>query len=249
VKKQRPYVLSIAGFDPSGGAGVLADIKTFEQLGVYGFGVTTAITFQTDSMFKGLEWLDKKSIKKQLYPLLKNYKIKFVKIGLIRDLKLLEELLELLKAYNKKIKIIWDPVLKASAGYDFHKKISRKHLPHIFKAVDMITPNWEEIVALSGEEDPVKGAIKISEWCNVYLKGGHSVETPATDMLWINKHLDILHPETITELEKHGTGCILSSAIVANLALGHGWRRSCELAKTYTLRILLSNETNLGYHV
>ena len=62
MKKQRPYVLSIAGYDPSGGAGVLADIKTFEQIGVYGFAVSTCITYQTDSKFKGLKWLDKKEI-------------------------------------------------------------------------------------------------------------------------------------------------------------------------------------------
>ena len=248
MKKQRPYVLSIAGYDPSGGAGVLADIKTFEQIGVYGFAVTTCITYQTDNKFKGLQWLGKKEIKKQLYPLLAQYKIKFVKIGLIKNLKLLEELLELLKAYDKNIRIIWDPILKASAGFDFHKKLSRKHLTHVLNTIEMVTPNWQEVQALSGEKDAVNGAQKIAEYCHVYLKGGHSVETPATDMLWINKQLDILHPESITDLEKHGTGCVLSSAILSYLALGNSLKRSCELAKKHTLEFLLSNESNLGYH-
>jgi hydroxymethylpyrimidine/phosphomethylpyrimidine kinase len=248
VKKQRPYVLSIAGYDPSGGAGVLADVKTFEQIGVYGLAVTTGITFQTDNSFKGLQWLDKKEIKKQLYPLLGAYKIRFVKIGLIKNLKLLEELLELLHAYDKNICVVWDPILRASAGFDFHKKIPRKQLRHILDTIEMVTPNWEEVMALSGNPDAVLGAQQIAEHCNVYLKGGHSVETPATDMLWIGRRLDILHPKEITELDKHGTGCVLSAALLAYLALGNSMHRSCELAKAYTYRFLISNESKLGYH-
>lgn len=248
MKKHRPYVLSIAGYDPSGGAGVLADVKTFEQIGVYGLAVTTCVTYQTDSTFKGLEWLDKKAIKKQLYPLLSAYKIKFVKIGLIKNLKLLEELLELLHAYDKEIRIVWDPILRASAGFDFHKKVSRKQLHFILDNIDLVTPNWDEAVVLSGNADAVNGSQSLAEHCSVYLKGGHSVETPATDMLWINRRLDILHPKEISELEKHGTGCVLSSAILAYLALGNSLHKSCVLAKAYTYRFLVSQEGKLGYH-
>jgi hydroxymethylpyrimidine/phosphomethylpyrimidine kinase len=167
---------------------------------------------------------------------------------LIKNFKLLEELLELLHAYNKEIRVVWDPVLRASAGFDFHKKIPRKQLIHILGNIDLVTPNWDEVSALSGNADAVKGAQEIAEHCHVYLKGGHSVETPATDMLWINKRLDILHPTAITELDKHGTGCVLSAALLAYLALGHSWHKSCVLAKAYTYRFLVSNESKLGYH-
>ena len=248
MTKQRPYVLSIAGYDASAGAGVLADVKTFENIGVYGLAVTTCITYQNDSKFKGVHWLSKKKIKKQLYPILDAYKIEHVKIGLIENLEVLSEIIELLLGYNNEIKIVWDPILKASVGFSFHKKLSKKYLQHIFETIEWITPNWQEVVALTGEKDAVNGAEIIGAFCNVYLKGGHSIETPATDMIWINRKLDILHPKEISELEKHGTGCVLSSAITAYLALGNSMHKSCELAKEYTYRFLISNKTNLGFH-
>ncbi|MBP8192249.1 MAG: hydroxymethylpyrimidine/phosphomethylpyrimidine kinase [Chitinophagales bacterium] len=248
MKKNRPYVLSIAGYDPCGGAGVLADIKTFETIGVYGLAVTTGITYQNDHKFAGVHWLSKKKIKNQLYPLLEAYKVEYVKIGLIESLEVQSEVIELLLGYNNDIKIIWDPILKASAGFSFHKKISKKYLKHIIDSAAWITPNWEEVQSLTGESDAVKGAEQLAAHCNVYLKGGHNVETPATDMIWINRKLDILHPAKISELEKHGTGCVLSSAIAAYMALGNSQHKSCELAKEYTYQFLISNETNLGYH-
>ena len=248
MNKLRPYVLSIAGYDPCGGAGVLADVKTFESLGVYGLAVTTCITYQHDTKFAGVHWLSKKKIKNQLYPILEAYNVAFVKIGLVENLEVLSEIIELLLGYNKEIKIIWDPILKASVGFSFHKKISKKYLKHIVDSISWITPNWEEVQLLTSEKDAIKAAEQLAAHCNVYLKGGHNVETPATDMIWINKKLDILHPSEISELEKHGTGCVLSSAIAAYMALGNSQHKSCELAKEYTYRFLISNKTNLGYH-
>lgn len=246
--KTRPYVLSIAGYDPCGGAGVLSDIKTMEAIGVYGLAVTTCITYQNDHQFEGVQWLSKKKIKAQLYPLLHAYKIHYVKIGLIENMEVLSEVIELLLGYDNTIKIIWDPILRASAGFDFHKKIPGKYLKHILDSIDIITPNWEEVTALTKEKDAVQGAEKLAKYCHVYLKGGHNIEIPATDMLWINKKLDILHPKEITELEKHGTGCVLSSALAAYLALGHSIHLSCELAKEYTYQFLVSHPGRLGYH-
>lgn len=248
MKNKRPYVLSIAGYDASAGAGVLADVKTFESIGVYGLAVTTCITYQNDHTFDGIHWLPKKKIKNQLYPLLDTYKIEYVKIGLIENLEILNELIQLLLTYNAAIKIIWDPILKASAGFDFHKKISKKLVKHVFESIELVTPNWNEVELLSNEKDVIVGAEKIAKTCKVYLKGGHNIETPATDMLFIEDSLDIFHPARITELQKHGTGCVLSSAITAYLALGNSLHTSCELAKEYTYRFLISNETNLGYH-
>lgn len=248
MNTNKPFVLSIAGYDPSGGAGVLADIKSFEQLGVYGLAVATSITYQNDKKFFGVHWLSYSKIKKQLEPLLKAYTIQIVKIGLIENIQVLKKVIKLLKKYNSEIVIIWDPILKASAGFDFHKDISQKLLKTIFISVSMITPNWKEIRPLSGEKDEIKGAEKIATCCNIYLKGGHNIETPATDMIWIDKQLDILHPEGVTDLEKHGTGCVLSSAIAAHLARGETLYNSCLKAKSYTYQFLISNRTNLGYH-
>ncbi len=248
MKKNRPYVLSIAGYDPSAGAGALADVKTLENIGVYGFAVTTGITYQNEHKFDGVKWLSVRQIKNQIYPIIENYTIEYVKIGLIEDFKTLTIIIELLKAHNTSVKIIWDPILRASAGFDFHKKIPKKYLKYILRNCYLITPNWEEIQPLSNEKDVITGSEKIAQHCPVYLKGGHNIETPATDLLFIEDSIDVFHPAKITELEKHGTGCVLSSAIAGYLALGKPLHDACEWAKEYTYRFLVSNGTKLGYH-
>lgn len=245
----RPTVLSIAGFDPSAGAGVLADIKTFENLDVYGFAVCTSITYQNENKFDGVKWLSIKQIKNQIYPIIENHKIEFVKIGLIENFKTLVSVIELLKAHNSDVKIIWDPILRASAGFDFHQKIPKKYLKYILKNIFLITPNWQEIQPLSNEKDAIIGAEKLAHHCVVYLKGGHNIETPATDILLIEDSIEVFHPKQITELEKHGTGCVLSSAIAAYLASGIPLFNACEMAKEYTYSFLTSNASKLGYHV
>ena len=119
----KPYVLSIAGFDPSGGACIHAVIKTFEAHKVFGLGVTSCITYQNDSKFQGLDWIDADSIIRQIDMLISKYDIGYVKIGLIENFNILEKVINHLIAYNEDIKIIWDPTLKATAGFDFHNDI------------------------------------------------------------------------------------------------------------------------------
>src|SRR5690349_11279118 len=120
TRKNRLYVLSIAGFDPSAGAGVLADVKCFEQHEVYGFGICSALTVQTDSDFIKNDWLDAAQIINQLAPLLAKFPIAACKIGLIKDRVVLLEVIAYLKLHIPSLKIVVDPVLKASSGYEFH---------------------------------------------------------------------------------------------------------------------------------
>ena len=120
MSTKKPYVLSIAGFDPSAGAGVLADIKTFESNGVYGFGVASALTWQNDIEFEKVEWIDYYKIIQQISVLLRRFDIQYVKIGLIESLHVLNELTRFLKERIKNPVIIYDPILKASAGFVFH---------------------------------------------------------------------------------------------------------------------------------
>src|SRR5436305_8273825 len=144
----RPYVLSIAGFDPSGGAGVLADCKTFEQHGVYGFGVCSAMTIQTDSEFLNVHWLGVEQILEQLRPLTEKFKITACKIGIIDSPDSLIEIIRFLKKHNPAIHIVWDPVLKASAGYDFHSENAFHNIEAILAAIDLVTPNYDELQRL-----------------------------------------------------------------------------------------------------
>src|SRR5579872_773482 len=97
MPKERPCVLSIAGFDPSGGAGVLADIKTFEQHKVLGMGVVTGLTFQNESEFDGVKWIPTDDIIRQIEILTRKYKFKFIKIGMLESLENLELLTSRIK--------------------------------------------------------------------------------------------------------------------------------------------------------
>src|ERR1039458_6336810 len=107
-------VLTIAGFDPSGGAGVLADIKTFEQIGVYGCGIVAGVTYQSDLQFEGGLWLGFDEIHAQFKPLAGRFTFEYAKIGLIDSAEVLKSTVKMPQVHNPQIKIIWDPVMETS---------------------------------------------------------------------------------------------------------------------------------------
>ena len=248
----RPYALTIAGFDPSGGAGILADAKTFEANGVHGLGACTAITYQNDREFDRVDWISLENIISQIEILNKRFPVEFVKIGLIENLECLETLINYLKSIpgtrNEKIKIIWDPVLKASAGFEFHPEVNRELLKKIGSQVDVITPNWIEAKRLIRSNDAVKSAEELSNYCAVYLKGGHSDDETARDVLFFNNTMHFFDNNRIENGEKHGSGCVLSSAITAHLAKGKSLPDACAEAKNYVSGFLSSTSTLLGVH-
>lgn len=236
---ERPFCLSIAGFDPSGGAGVLADIKTFEANHCQGLGVTSAITYQNDYKFYDVNWLGINEIKKQIQPLIE-YPVKAIKIGLIQNIDILRQLLDYLKEIFPSAKFVWDPVLKSSSGFEFHDDTN---LPeHLNNSFDLITPNLEEYQQLSEF---------FKQQAKAYLlKGGHSKKNKGDDELIIDCESIKLVGTTFQKgLDKHGTGCVLSSAITSNLAKGNSIKASCIKGKSYVEQFIQSNTTNLGYHI
>lgn len=243
----RPYVLSIAGFDPSAGAGVLADIKTFESNGTYGMGVVSALTFQNDREFEGVEWVDFDKIIHQAEVLLRRFEIKHIKIGLIESMDTLAKLINYLKTRIADPVIIYDPILKATAGFEFHSEIENKFLEAI-NGVCCITPNIPEAIQLFGADDLNEKLEAISDNINVYLKGGHNDERIATDLLFVKDHTYAFSNDRIADGGKHGSGCVLSSALTAQLALGNDLPGAAENANTYTYNFLASNTSLLGYH-
>lgn len=249
MSKNRSIVLTIAGFDPSGGAGVLADIKTFEQHQVYGFAINTANTIQTENEFHKIEWTPIDFVLESITTLLGNYVINAVKIGIVPSLDYLSQIVFCLKKHYPFIKIIWDPVLKSSTAFEFLSLKNKMNLIEILQQIVLITPNYNEILHFnSQEQDPQKIAKFYSEYCSVLLKGGHNSTEIGVDYLYthndIHKHL----AKNDNCFEKHGSGCVLSAAIVANLALGQNLKTACENAKTYTENYLLSNSSKLGFH-
>ncbi|TKC05925.1 hydroxymethylpyrimidine/phosphomethylpyrimidine kinase [Pedobacter frigoris] len=247
----RPYVISIAGFDPSAGAGVLADIKCFEQHQVYGFGICSSLTIQNDTDFIKNQWISAQQIIAQLAPLLHKFDVTVCKIGLIENVKVLHQVITYLKQHNSNMKIVLDPVLAATGGFEFHDwHNGLTQLIPALKQINLITPNYQEFrkMANVADEDVHNVASNWAKYCPVLLKGGHNVYAPGTDFLFEYSEFHTLNPTAEEVEQKHGSGCILSSSIAANLALGHSLRDACKLAKVYIEQFLNSNSTLLGYH-
>ncbi|MDX5437251.1 MAG: hydroxymethylpyrimidine/phosphomethylpyrimidine kinase [Pontibacter sp.] len=244
----RPYVLSIAGLDPSGGAGILADIKTFEQHGVYGFGVCSALTVQNDTDFGKVQWLPVQEIIDQLEPLVSKFPILSCKIGIVQSMDVLLEVILYLKRLQPQIQIVLDPVLKASAGFAFHDALQEQQLNAVLQKLTLATPNYNEIQQLNQGLEPTDAATEMAKHCAILLKGGHNPEAMGIDYLFYQDTCTALEPTLSTISPKHGSGCVLSAAIAANLALGHTLEEACRRGKRYTESFLNSNQSLLGYH-
>ncbi len=238
------YVLTIAGFDPCNGAGLTADVKTFEAQGVYGLSVCTAVTIQHESDFKGVEWVKQETILQQLAILKEKYIFQYIKIGLIENLSVMNAVVDDLINYNPNIKIIWDPILKASAGFRFHGKFERELFTKVAKKCYLITPNQREWAQLFGPRIETDIATKFT---NVLLKGGHARGELSTDTLFQKGEVTRFSNLRI-DGSKHGTGCVLSAGIVAQLATGNSLNSACEQAKKYVTKFIKSTENLLGKH-
>ncbi|MEM8525365.1 MAG: bifunctional hydroxymethylpyrimidine kinase/phosphomethylpyrimidine kinase [Bacteroidota bacterium] len=242
----RPFVLTFAGHDPSSGAGLNADLKTFEQNEVYGLSICTALTVQTDVSFEKTNWVELSLILDQAIAIKNRFPLKAIKIGLIENL----EVLDLITSpMFREFPIVFDPILRASAGFEFHNDLELKKLYQYLKHLILITPNREEILQLVPNATAKSAAQFLSQHCAVLLKGGHHEERLGEDELWQNgKKIATFEAQNISKAGKHGSGCVLSAAITANLAKGRSLVEACRSAKVYTEQFLNSNEGLLGYH-
>ena len=239
-------VLSIAGFDPSGGAGVLADVKTFEANGVYGLGVVSALTFQNDAEFDGVKWIPVNDIEQQIAVLLRRFEVKYVKIGLIESYEVLQQIISFLKKHIDKPIIVFDPIIKASAGFQFHNNASE--FASLLQDVYCITPNIPEAEWILQSVDLNEQLELLSEQVNIYLKGGHADNDTITDLLYTSDHTYAFANDRLPYGTKHGSGCVLSASLTAQLALGHDLPKAAENANAYPYRFLGSSKTLLGTH-
>ena len=238
--------MSIAGYDPSGGAGLLADVKTMEQLKVQGLGVCTAMTLQTESQCLSLNWQPLEEILKSIDILMKNYHVEAIKIGVVKDAEFLTEIVKTIKYNNPEAKIVWDPVLKSTSDFSFFDLNTISELGNVLKQIDLITPNYNEHKVL--QENNLFEESENS--CSILIKGGHREDKIGTDILIQNGKEISIQPndETLIYYPKHGSGCVLSSAIVSHLALGKNVEKACRNGKLYIENFLTSNPALLGFH-
>ncbi|WP_155285087.1 hydroxymethylpyrimidine/phosphomethylpyrimidine kinase [Capnocytophaga felis] len=239
MQTNRPFVMSIAGFDPSGGAGVLADSKTFERLSVQGLSVLTALTLQTEDTFRKLQWLPIAEVVEAVETLLDRYAVRCVKIGIVPNTVFLSEIVKTIRNKDKKLPIVWDTVLKSSSGRTFFSVENPSLLSETLLEINLITPNQPEFEFLS--EMGVLNNLQTA----IYQKGGHKAEK-GEDILHIGEQKIKLLPSQTDCPPKHGSGCVLSSAIASYLAKGEDLENACRHAKTFIEKFLNSHPSLLG---
>ncbi len=245
------HVLTIAGSDTCGGAGIQADIKTFSALGTYGMSVITAVTVQNTQGVFGCQDMTPEIVKGQIDAIFTDIEVSAVKVGMISQIETIKAISQKLRQYHAK-NIVLDPVMISKSGFDLMQKDAKETLiKELIPLAFVVTPNLPEAEAITGLSiqnlEDMKQAAKIIYHMgakNVLVKGGH-LEDDATDILFNGKHYVSLKGERIQTKNTHGTGCTLSSAIAANLARGETVEQAVKNAKEYIL-VAIKHSLDIG---
>lgn len=244
-------VLTIAGSDCSGGAGIQADIKTITSNKMYAMSVITALTAQNTTGVSGVVDISPEFVKMQLDSVFTDIFPDAVKIGMVSNVEIIEVIVERLKYYGAK-NIVVDPVMVATSGSKLLKEDAIEAVKNVLIPIaDIITPNVAEAEVLSGIkieslEDMEESAKIISNMLkgSVLVKGGH-IGDDASDLILSESEICWIEGKRIQNDNTHGTGCTLSSAIACNLAEGLSVKDSVKNAKAY-LTGALKDGLNLG---
>ena len=244
-------VLTIAGTDPTGGAGQQADLKTITVHKQYAMSVITSIVAQNTMGVYDFMDVPPELVAKQLDCVFQDIRPDAVKIGMVSNSKIIDVIVNKLKEYNAE-NIVVDPVMvSTSGGKLLSDEASEALITKLLPMGTVITPNIPEAEVLCGFEikntdDMIKAAEKISSMVDggILIKGGHLVST-ATDLLYKDGEITWFSSERVNNPNTHGTGCTLSSAIACNLAEGYYLEESIANAKKY-LTGALKAQLNLG---
>lgn len=249
-QKTYPIVLSVAGSDSSGGAGIQADLKTFSALGVYGATAITAITAQNTQGVFSQQALSPQMVYEQITAVVDDLSPKVVKIGMLSNVDIVHAVANALSQYS--LTIILDPVMVSSSGHrllslEGQDALKEKLLP----MATLITPNIPEMEALTGmslttfdEKQKAAHYLIDSGAKAILLKGGHEEGDIKTDILYSvhegEMQIDTFASDTIPSKNIHGTGCTLSSAIAALMARGYALPNAVSEAKRYVSEAIRS---------
>lgn len=251
--KRYVTALTIAGSDPSGGAGIQADLKTFSALGVYGATAITAVTVQNTQSVKYVHKLPPQVVYDQIAAVMEDVTVDAVKIGMVNDAETLDAIVRALTAYKPKFLVV-DPVMVSTSGCALMQPDALAIMKErLLPMADLVTPNLPEAWTLAGTDTSVDDAAQAILRLGVkalLIKGGHAEGNTKTDYLYIYKGEGVKRveftAETIDTPNTHGTGCTLSSAIAALLACGNGLEDAVRQAKEYLTEAL---KAGAGVHV
>ncbi|MEG2018204.1 MAG: bifunctional hydroxymethylpyrimidine kinase/phosphomethylpyrimidine kinase [Clostridium sp.] len=250
-------VLTIAGSDCSGGAGIQADLKSFSAQGVFGMSIITAITAQNTQEVSYVEDISPEMIGNQIDSIFTDIEVDAIKIGMVSQIPSIEIISKKLREYSPK-NVVIDPVMISKSGYSLLQPEAKKALIELLLPLaDLLTPNIPEAEAILSEklsknieiktlEDMAVAAKDIQALGPKYVlvKGGH-IEGKAIDVLFDGKDITYFEGERINTKNTHGTGCTLSSAIAANLALGYSLSQSIKISKDY-INIAIEHSLDIG---
>ena len=254
--KHYPCILTIAGSDCSGGAGIQADIKTISALGAYAASAITAITVQNTCGVTGVHPVPPTYVKAQIEAVMTDIRPRAVKIGMINDAGIIRAIAEGLKRYTPYY-IVLDPVMISTSGHKLMEEDAITALTsQLMPLATLITPNLHEAEALAGKKISTVGEMETAARellafgsQAVLIKGGHLEEEEMCDVLYI-KGEDQPHHFSSPKIESrntHGTGCTLSSAIATYLALGEPLEEAVRKAKAYVYQgILNGKDVHIG---
>lgn len=244
-------LLTIAGSDTCGGAGIQADLKTFSALGTYGMSVITAVTVQNTQGVFGVQNIDAEIIGKQIDAIFDDIKVDALKIGMVSRIDTINIIADKLLQYKPKNAVL-DPVMISKSGFSLLEKESKETLiKRLIPICYVVTPNIPEAEVITGlkinDIDSMEKASKIIYDMgarNVLIKGGH-LENDATDLFFDGNSITKLNSSRINTKNTHGTGCTLSSAIAANLGNGLSVLDSVKNAKEY-ITIAIEHSLDIG---
>ena len=224
-KKHYSRALTIAGFDPSGGAGIQADLKTFSALSCYGMSVLTALPVQNTTGVKSIFDIPPSCVAEQLEAVLEDIGADAIKLGMLHKPEIIEIICSILKNYPH-IPIILDPVMFAKSGHRLLDESFSSHFKKdLFPLTTIITPNLPEasvllkrpICSQSEMENAAREICSLGPKITV-IKGGHLLSEHSDDCVCIHDQIHWLHAQRIETLNTHGTGCTYSAAITALMA-------------------------------
>jgi hydroxymethylpyrimidine kinase/phosphomethylpyrimidine kinase len=244
--KDPPVALTIAGFDPSGGAGVVADIKTFTAFSCFATAAITSLTFQNTSGVYGARHQTAEDVRAQVIPIAEDFKIGCVKTGMLPTRDIIEDIARLFRELDLPAPVV-DPVVRSTSGYDLIDDVALASLTReLFPLAEIVTPNIPEAERITGlkiedEEGMRKAARAIRELGAraVLVKGGHLIaQNPdgnlsAIDILDNEGCVTIFRDEWIETTSTHGTGCTLSAAIAACLGWGANLEEAVGVSKRF----------------
>lgn len=250
-----PVVMSIAGADCSAGAGIQADLKTFQALSVFGTTAITCVVAETPHEVLRIFPMPVDLLEDQINLLLRSFPISAIKLGMLYSAEHIEAIGRILRAHRS-IPLVIDPVLSASTGTPLSTASAvNAYRSHLFPYATLMTPNLPEAQAILDETSSdhvidrkqaqrILTAIAERYGCSVLLKGGHfNDQTSSPDWLCESGQITVISGTRIHSAASHGTGCTLSAAIAAELAKGYNLLKACQNAKAFVRAAIENGRT------